>query len=143
MSCNRSISFADDRLDVFIAAALVNSTGDERQGEWVSIVNLTNERVSIAGWKLIDDKRREKTLAGSIGPGEAVRIQPLDPLILANDRAAFIQLIDDESRQIDRVPYSREQAQREGKPVVFAYRDLDYDLPPSDSRDRTRDADPD
>ena len=37
--------------------------------------------------------------------------------------------MDDRNRQIDRVPYTREQAKREGKPIVFAYRDLDYDLP--------------
>ena len=125
----RPLCFADDEVDVFIAAALVNPVGKEADGEWVSIANLTSETVSLDGWKLSDDKRRTKTLTGTIGPGESVRIQPLDPVRLANSRDAFIQLVDDRDRQIDRVPYTRQQAEREGKPIVFAYRDLDYDRP--------------
>ena len=125
----RPIRFADDDEDVFIAAALVNAAGNENAGEWVSIANLKNEPVSLDGWKLLDDERRTKTLSGTIGPGESVRIQPLAPVRLANSRDAFIQLVDDRNRQIDRVPYTRQQAEREGKPIVFAYRDLDYDRP--------------
>lgn len=124
---NRPIRFADEEVDVFIAAAMVNPDGSEPDGEWVSIANLGAKEVSIDDWRLIDDQRRERALAGKIGPGEAVRIQPLSPVILANDRNAFIQLIDDDARQIDRVPYTKQQAQRSGTPIVFAYRHLDYD----------------
>lgn len=131
----RPVRFADDDVDVFIAAALVNPAGDERAGEWVSIANLTNETVSLDGWTLSDDRRRTRALSGSIGPGEAVRIQPVEPMLLANSRNSFIQLVDDQQRQIDRVPYTREQAQRQGKPVVFAYRDLGYDRPSDDRID--------
>lgn len=123
----RAIRFADEDVSVFIAAALINPDGDERQGEWVSIANLGASEVSIDGWCLIDDRRRKRVLTGKIPAGEAVRIQPLSPVVLANDRNAFIQLIDADARQIDRVPYTKEQAQRAGVPIVFAYRDLDYD----------------
>ena len=115
----RDISFSDDEVDVFIAAALVNPTGNEQEGEWISIINLTTAPVS-DGWKLRDHERRTKELKGTIGPGEAMRVQPLSPVMLPNNRAAFVQLIDDQQRQIDRVPYSAEQATREGKPIVFA-----------------------
>lgn len=124
---DRPISFADEEVDVFIAAAMVNPSGAQRDGEWVSIANLGADPVSIDGWRLIDDQRRERELEGTIPPGEAVRIQPLTPVMLANSRNAFIQLVDADARQIDRVPYTKEQAQRAGTPVVFAYRDLDYD----------------
>ncbi len=130
----REITFADDAVDVFIAAAMVNPAGNEREGEWVSIANLTGETVSIDGWTLVDDKRRVERLTGSIGPGEAVRIQPLESVRLVNSRSAFIQLLNDRNEQIDRVPYTKEQATREGKPIVFAYRDLDYDQPARDDR---------
>jgi len=120
----RAIRFADDEVDVFIAAALVNPVGNERQNEWVSIANLTNEEVRLDGWSLVDDRQRTLELKGAIGPGEAVRIQPLSPVSLANSRGGFVQLLDDQSRQIDRVPYTPEQARREGKPIVFAYREL-------------------
>lgn len=123
----RPIRFADEEVDVYIAAAMVNPDGPERDGEWVSIANLGARAVAIDGWRLIDDKRRERALSGTIQPGEAVAIRPLSPLILANDRNAFIQLIDADARQIDRVPYTKEQAERPGTPIVFAYRTLDYD----------------
>ena len=125
----REIRFADDEVDVFIAAAMINPAGSESEGEWVSIINLESKPASIDGWTLSDDRRRTKKLKGTLGPGEAVRIQPLRPVMLANDRAGFIQLVDDKKQQIDRVPYTEEQAAREGQPIVFAYRDLDYDLP--------------
>lgn len=130
----RDITFADDTVDVFIAAAMVNPAGPEREGEWVSILNLAAEAQSIDGWKLVDDQRRTKVLSGTIGPGEAIRVQPLSPVILANNRTAFIQLLNDRNQQIDRVPYTKEQAMRQGKPVIFAYRDLDYDQPHRDDR---------
>lgn len=129
----RAVSFADDVVDVFIAAAMVNPAGSERDNEWVSIINLEPEAVSVDGWRLLDDKQREITLTGTIGPGEAVRVQPLSPVQLANSRAGFIQLIDDTDRQIDRVPYSEEQAKREGRPIVFAYREIDYDRRAADA----------
>ncbi len=125
----RDIRFADDDIDVFIAAAMVNPAGSEAEGEWVSIINLQSETVSIDGWTLSDHRRRTKKLKGKLGPGEALRVQPLRPVMLANDRRGFIQLVNKKNEQIDRVPYTEEQAKREGKPIVFAYRDLDYDQP--------------
>ena len=123
----RPIRFMDEEVDVFIAAALVNPEGDERKGEWVSIINLETTEVSLDGWTLVDDKRRKKRLSGSLGPGEALRVQPLSPVQLANNRKAFIQLINDKDEQIDRVPYTRQQAQVQGRPIIFAYRDIEYD----------------
>ena len=120
----RPIRFSDDEVDVFIAAALVNPAGNEREGEWVSIINLTGETTSIDGWKLSDDKERTLELKGAINAGEALRLQPLKPVMLANSRAGFIQLVDNANRQIDRVRYSKEQAQREGRAIIFANREL-------------------
>ena len=124
----RDLTFADD-LDVFIAAAMVNPKGRERDGEWISIANLTAKKVSIKGWTLKDHDGSTIALSGSIAPGEAKRIQPISPLALPNAKASHIQLIDDTARQVDRVTYTKAQASREGKPVVFAYREIGYDLP--------------
>lgn len=117
---------ADDDVDVFIAAALVNPTGAEREGEWISIANLSNETVNLAGWTLSDTLRPRLTLSGTLGPGEATRVQPIAPLMLANHEARAIELYDDAGRRIDRVRYTREQAQAEGRPAIFAYRDTAF-----------------
>ena len=128
-SDRRPVRFADDEVDVFIAAAMINPKGAERSGEWVSIANLSADPVSLDGWTLRDRLDRVRRLTGTIGPGEAVRIQPVAPIAFANDKRGFIQLVDDQGRQIDRVPYTRQQAQHEGKPVVFAYRADGQDRP--------------
>ncbi|MBB4287943.1 lamin tail domain-containing protein [Roseospira goensis] len=116
---------ADDEVDVFIAAALVNPVGDERSGEWISILNLSTEPVDLAGWTLSDTRRPPRALAGVLGPGEAVRVQPVRPLMLANSRAGVIELYDGAGRRIDRVRYTEAQAKAEGRPAIFAYRETD------------------
>jgi len=111
----------DDVVDVFIAAALVNPVGDERANEWVSVINLTTDTVDLDGWQLRDTRRPPKPLTGRLGPGEAVRVQPLDPLMLTNS-GGVIELFQPDGCRVDRVKYTREQAGA-GKPVIFAYRD--------------------
>ncbi len=57
-------------------------------------------------------------------PGQAVRVQPVGPVILSNQNGV-IALYDPPSKQfkkgrrIDRVSYSQAQASREGVPIVF------------------------
>ncbi len=123
----RALDFADDEVDVFIAAAMINPRGDERAGEWVSIINLGAAPENLDGWTLRDGEGRRKELSGTLDIGEAIRIGDLGAVRFANNRDGFVQLVDNRDRQIDRVPYTKAQAQREGKPIVFAYRDLDYD----------------
>jgi endonuclease G len=123
----RALDFADDEVDVFIAAAMINPRGDERAGEWVSIINLGSAPENLDGWTLRDGEGRRKELSGTLDIGEAIRIGDLGAVRFANNRDGFVQLVDNRDRQIDRVPYTKAQAQREGKPIIFAYRELDYD----------------
>ncbi|PSN17952.1 endonuclease [filamentous cyanobacterium CCP5] len=112
----------DDQVAIFIAAALVNASGDERLGEWVSIINLTNEPVNFEGWKL-KDPEDELEISGSLGPGEAMRVGPLLPIQLAN-RGGTLSLYNPAGARIDRVKYPVQPAILEDKPVVFAMRDM-------------------
>jgi len=112
---------ADEVVDVFVAAALVDAVGDERAGEWISIINLTAATVDLDGWHLSDTKRPARRLTGSLGPGEAVRVQPLAPLALAN-AGGVIELFHADGRRVDRVKYGAREAGA-GKPVIFAYRE--------------------
>ncbi len=113
--------FLDDEVDVFIAAALVNPEGNERDGEWISIINLSNDEVDITGWTLSDTRRKPLKLSGVLGPGEAQCVHPVSPLQLGN-KGGFIEMHDKKKNRIDRVKYTDKQAANEGKPIVFAYR---------------------
>ncbi len=126
--------FADDDVPVFIAAAMVNPIGNERGNEWVSIINLSRDDIDLDGWTLSDLKRNPLNLGTVLDeeqrilrPGEAVSVRPITPLMLENT-GGIIALHDKpedgqkRGRRIDRVSYTKEDASREGVPVVFAYR---------------------
>lgn len=114
---------ADDDVDVFIAAAMVNPGGPERDAEWISLLNLKPETVQLDGWTLEDAKGRLHTLSGSVGPGLAAVVQPVSPLQLAN-RGGFLLLRDASGARIDRVTWDSAKGAVEGKPVIFAYRGI-------------------
>ncbi|MEL6161409.1 MAG: DNA/RNA non-specific endonuclease [Cyanobacteria bacterium J06627_32] len=126
----------DREVPVYIAAALVNAAGDERANEWISIINLSKEDIDLTGWTLSDMRRESLQLSDALEksdrilqPGQAVRIQPVEPVILSN-RSGVITLYDrptkklKKGRRIDRVHYTKEQASREGVPIIF---DTQYD----------------
>ncbi len=112
----------DQEVPVFIAAALVNASGYEAKGEWVSIINLSNESVDFAGWKL-KDPQDELMISGVLGPGEAMQVKPLSPISLVNSGGS-ISLYNPAGERVDRVKYSAQSKALEDKPVIFAMRDL-------------------
>ena len=119
---------ADEQVPVFIAAALVNPSGNEREGEWISLINLSNETIDLDGWTLSDTKRQPLPLNDvldnlSLSPGEAVRVQPLNPLMLSNKGGTIILYDQEQDRRIDRVHYSAKQARIQGFPVWFLHRE--------------------
>jgi len=122
---------AEQEVPVFIAAAMVNALGSERENEWISIINLGSAAVDLAGWTMSDRIRKPLALSDALPPekrillpGEAVRIQPVTPIVLGN-RGGVVALYDAPSeefpqgRRIDRIHYTEDQASQEGVPVVF------------------------
>lgn len=128
---------ADQKVPVYIAAAMVNPSGDERQNEWISIINLSADDIDLNGWTLSDAKRPPLDLGKVLDtnrrilhPGEAVRVQPVEPLLLSNNGGVILLFEkprsgETQGRRIDRVHYTPEQTKPEGKPIVFAYRQED------------------
>ena len=62
-----------------------------------------------------------------LSPGEAVAIKPVRPLILANtggiiDLHAKPEAEAARGKRVDRVKYTKEDAKRQGVPVIFGYR---------------------
>ena len=114
---------ADDEVDVYITGAMVNPSGNERDNEWVSILNLTSQPIDLSAWTLRDLKRAPKALSGTLAPGEAKSIGPLKPLMLSN-KGGIIELWDGDHR-IDRVDYAEAEVKKKDVPVIFIYR-LDW-----------------
>jgi endonuclease G len=111
---------ADDEVDVFIAAAMVNPAGPERAAEWISLLNLKAETLVLDGWTLEDAKGRLHALSGTVGPGLAAVVQPVSPLQLANTGGSLM-LRDANGARIDKVTWNAEKGAAEGKPIIFAY----------------------
>ncbi len=119
---DRRETVLDEKIHVYIAAALVNASGNEALGEWVSIINLSNDRLNFDGWKL-KDPQNELSLQGSLAPGEAMQVGPLSPIRLSN-KGGTISLYNPSGERIDRVKYPEQPQKFEDKPVIFAKRDL-------------------
>ena len=122
-------TITESKSSVKIMAAMVNPAGNERQEEWISLVNLTSKDIDLTGWTLSDDKREVlqlEAIAKSrliLRSGEAIRVQPIEPLMLSNDGGTITLIRRDEegqSERIDRVRYTKQQALIENVPIIFS-----------------------
>ena len=124
---------AEDDVDVFIAAAMVNPVGQDQGQEWISILNLTLAAVDLSGWTLeawpghkVKRQREGTTLdLGNaladrriLPPGESVAVKIAPPSKLSN-QGGTIALYDAAKRQIDRVKYTDEDTKKPGKAVIL------------------------
>lgn len=66
---------ADEEVNVFIIAALPSPKGPDKDNEWVSIINLESNDVSLKDWVLSDNSNRKGKLTNTLHPGESVRLQ--------------------------------------------------------------------
>lgn len=125
----------DNEIDVFIASSLINPVGNERSGEWISIINLSNKTFDISDWQLQDLKRKGLVIKKALNtdtvmllPGESIRINPVTPLKLSN-QGGIIQLVDHEFNRVDRIKYFKKQVEdvKEGNAVKFLKK-IDFNL---------------
>lgn len=102
---------------VMIVAALVNPKGPDRENEWVSIFNFTEQDIDLAGWQLSDTLRRPMDLDGLLEAGTARKFAPVTPLQLGNN-GGTLSLFNAAKGRVDRVRYRKEEV-LDGKPVRF------------------------
>ena len=127
-------SHVSHHVPIFIAAAMVNPSGDERESEWVSIINLSSKSVNLEGWTLQVGKHEPLKLETVLSktelilpPGEAVKVKPLSPVMLSN-KGGIINLYEkpqanqNKGRHIDRVRYTAEDADKQDSTVRFLFR---------------------
>lgn len=116
----------EEKKKLGILGALVNGPGDERDTEWVSIYNFTEDEVDLTGWKLQDKHERSRELAGSLNSGEILKVEDLDQssdwsgMSLGNKQGGII-LLDSNGQIVDEVSYksTRDDKIVEGIPIFF------------------------
>ena len=104
---------------VRIVAAHVNPAGDDRDRETVTLINTSNQAVSLENWTLAGDNNNRYVLSQTIEAGGAqVVLLPAGQAQLTN-KGGTITLRDAQANRMHRVQYSKEQAQRQGWTIVF------------------------
>lgn len=102
-----------------IVAAMVNPRGTDRGAESVTVLNISDRDLNLAGWTLRDEQERSEPLTGSIRPGEAITLPLSGSGVQLSNEGGTITLLDAQSLKVDGVAYTRADAQTEGRPVVF------------------------
>lgn len=131
---------AEDDIDVYIAAAMVNPKGFDKNKEWISILNLSDKSINLSAWTLeawpshkVKHDRKHKSIKLSdvlkksnrtLSQGESIVVKPLSPIRLVN-MGGTIALYDSKKRQIDRVKYTKKDTKKAGQPVILFERQAD------------------
>ncbi len=96
-----------------INAAMIDPIGDEARGEWVSLYNRGNRKVTMKGWTLVDGHGRKAVLNESVPSGELIKLKgrKKGKVKLANAGGSLI-LYDEHNCIIDHVTWSRHDLKR-------------------------------
>ena len=86
--------------------------------EFVTLLNTAAEPIDLAGWTLVDRDTHAQALSGSVGAGEALRVQLTPPVMLPNG-GGTINLLDAAGLKVDGIAYTREQVTEPGRTIAF------------------------
>lgn len=91
-----------------IKSVLPNPVGDERANEQVSISNMGNRKIDLAGWKLRDKAKRTWDLSsmGVINPGMVLVIKRNHQPMALNNSGDTVDLVDSQDALIDSISYT-------------------------------------
>ncbi|MDB5036196.1 MAG: hypothetical protein JWQ98_3437 [Chlorobi bacterium] len=109
---------SDPDFKVRLVAALINPAGSDAGKETVTLINTTPKSIDLTGWSIVNGDNASQVLAGSIAPGESLRIVLPSAVTLANS-GGTITLLDARGLKVDGVAYTGAQAQAEGATVLF------------------------
>ena len=112
----------DDEIEVYIAAALINPEGPDKNREWISIVNLGEVEVDISDWVLVDNSDNALRLSTSgqivLSPGESFVVKSFYPNIQLSNQGDVIRLYNEQGSRVDWVNYSKDNVV-DGKVTLF------------------------
>ena len=102
---------------VRIVAAMVNDVTTP-ETETVTLLNITGQDLSLAGWKILDRDKNAMPLSGVLAAGETRRFTLLKPVVLPNG-GGLITLLNADGLRVDGVSYTRSQASLPGFSIKF------------------------
>lgn len=102
---------------VRIVSALVNPVKSP-EIETVTLLNVTNQTVDLAGWRLLDRDKNAMALSGLLAAGDTVRITLKPPVVLPN-KGGLITLLNAQGLRVDGVSYTKAMASLPGFSVKF------------------------
>ena len=107
---------------IIINSAMINPVGSERRGEWISLHNRGNSKISVKDWTIIDGKGRQVTLTGSIKSGESLRLKGKEKgKVQLSNAGGSLMLHDDHGCLIDHVTWSKKQIDRLEEGIAFLF----------------------
>jgi uncharacterized protein YukJ len=100
-----------------IVAALVNPVKSP-EIETVTLLNATPAAIDLAGWKLLDRDKHAMPLAGTIAPGDTLRVTLKAPAVLPN-KGGLVTIVNPQGLRVDGVSYTQAQAANPGFSLKF------------------------
>jgi len=115
----RTTEINTENRSIIINAMMVNPTGSDKKGEWISIQNISNKNVQLSGWTLVDDKNRSISLSGTVQTGQTkrIRMEDADGNIKLTNTGGAIKLMTKDNQLMDVFRYVKEDV-REGMAVI-------------------------
>jgi uncharacterized protein YukJ len=105
---------------IFIVSAMVNPVGDERAGENVTLLNVSDQEVDIGNWSIADKHKRKKIIESQVmKPGEFITVQLSGGKTQFSNKGGIITLLDKKGVKVHGVSYTRAQAKKEGWTILF------------------------
>lgn len=104
--------------DIRIIAALIDpKEASERGFETVTIINVADHNISLAGYKIADNTASQ-SLQGEIASGETLRIK-LEANVRLSNRRDVITILDAQEQIVDQVTYEKKLLPQEGYSMLF------------------------
>jgi uncharacterized protein YukJ len=105
--------------DIYIERALINPAGDDVGKEAVVLGNATAATVEIDGWRIIDKNDNFDTLAGTLAPGESLRVQLTGNGAQLGNNGGTISLVDRTGARVHAVSYAKNDIGKQSRYIRF------------------------
>ncbi|MDW3190920.1 MAG: DNA/RNA non-specific endonuclease [Cytophagales bacterium] len=106
--------------NLVIVAAMVNPEGrDSKKNEWVSLLNVSNDKIDLDGWALWNSRGKTAPLSGTVEAGESIRISFAKHDFSLVNADVHLILRNPKKDTVDIVSYTRKEAEESGHAIVF------------------------
>jgi uncharacterized protein YukJ len=106
--------------EVYIISALVNPGGADQGLEKVTLLNVTDQDINLAGWAISDKNKKKELLQDMIIPaGGTLPVTLSGAGAQLSNKGGQITLLDKEGLKVHGVSYTKNQTQKSGGSIKF------------------------